>query len=164
MFRAYEPYPALAIDRAWNLVAANASVSALLGLVTDATLLAPPVNVLRLSLHPGGLAPAIANLGEWREHILRRLARQAETSGDERLIALLAELRELPGPDPVPGLDDAAGRVLVPLELRVGEAALSLISTTTVFGTPTDITLSELAVEAFFPADAATAEALRRLV
>lgn len=164
LIRAHEPYPALAVDRFWHLVAANASVSALLGMVQDASLLAPPVNVLRLSLHPGGLAPAIANLGEWREHLLRRLSRQVETSGDAGLATLLAELRALPGPDRVPGIDEAAGRVLVPLELRVGDTLLSLVSTTTVFGTPTDVTLSELAVEAFFPADAATAEALRRLV
>ena len=164
LIAAHDPYPALAVDRGWLLVSANAAVGRLLGLVRDEALLAPPVNVLRLSLHPGGLAPAIANLGEWREHLLRRLARQVETTADEGLAALLAELRDYPVPvGPKPSIDDGAARVLVPLELRMGEGTLSFISTTTVFGTPTDVTLSELAVEAFFPADAATAEALRAM-
>lgn len=164
LIEAHDPYPALAVDRGWTLVFANAAVGRLLGLVRDPSLLAPPVNVLRLSLHPGGLAPAIANLAEWREHLLRRLARQVETTADERLATLLAELRAYPAPTgPKPQLDEGAGRVLVPLELRLGERVLSFISTTTVFGTPVDVTLSELAVEAFFPANPATAEALRGL-
>lgn len=163
LIRAHEPYPALAVDRAWTLVAANAAVTALLGLVRDEELLVPPVNVLRLSLHPGGLSPAIANLAEWRGHLLHRLARQIEASGDENLVELLAELRSYPAPGLKHSIDETTSRVLVPLELRAGERTLSLISTTTVFGTPTDITLSELAIEAFFPADAETAEALRAM-
>lgn len=164
LIRAHEPYPALAVDRSWTLVSANASVAPLLALVEDQALLAGPVNVLRLSLHPGGLAPAIANLAEWREHLLRRLARQVEVSGDPGLAKLLAELRAYPAPGPaVPPIDEAAGRVLVPLQLRAGEGILSFISTTTVFGTPVDVTLSELAVEAFFPADAVTGDALRAM-
>lgn len=162
LIHAHEPYPALAIDKSWTLVSANAAVTRLLGLVRDRRLLEPPVNVLRLNLHPEGLAPAIANLSEWREHLLRRLARQVEASADPGLAALHAELAAYPAPSaPVPA-DEGAGRVLVPLQLRVGERILSFISTTTVFGTPVDVTLSELAVEAFFPADAATAESLRR--
>lgn len=164
IIQAHDPYPALAIDRGWTLVTANAAVGRLLSLVQDTSLLAAPVNVLRLSLHPGGLAPAIANLAEWREHLLRRLTRQVETSADEGLAALFAELRAYPVPPGArPSIDEGAGRVLVPLELRLGKAILSFISTTTVFGTPVDVTLSELAVEAFFPADAATAEALRAM-
>jgi transcriptional regulator with XRE-family HTH domain len=163
LIRAHEPYPALAVDRNWTLIFANAAVAPLLGPVRDRSLLEGPVNVLRLSLHPEGLAPAIANLAEWREHLLRRLARQAETSGDAGLADLLSELRSYPAPKERPRVDDGAARVIVPLELRVGGAVLSLLSTTTVFGTPVDVTLSELAIESFFPADAATAEALRGL-
>ncbi|WP_133768159.1 helix-turn-helix transcriptional regulator [Enterovirga rhinocerotis] len=164
LIRAHEPYPALAVDRSWTMVSANGAVAPLLGLVADPALLEPPVNVLRLSLHPGGLAPAIANLAEWRSHLLKRLARQVETSADPALSSLLAELSAYPAPPDAPPADEGSGRVLVPLQLRVGEGILSFISTTTVFGTPVDVTLSELAVEAFFPADEATAAALRRSV
>lgn len=161
VLKGHEPYPALAVDRHWTLLAANAAVARLLGLVTDPALLRPPVNVLRLSLHPGGLAPAIANLREWRSHLLARLRQQIRATTDPVLAELLAEFLGYP----VSGAPVAAEEpaIVVPLRLRVGEATLSFISTTTVFGTPVDITLSELALETFFPADAATADALRRL-
>jgi transcriptional regulator with XRE-family HTH domain len=165
ILRAHEPFPALAVDRHWRLVAANAAVPPLLAGVSDAALLAPPVNVLRLSLHPGGLAPRIANLPEWRAHLLDRLRRQVEASGDPALAGLLDELAGLPGGTAAerPGRA-ATASIVVPLELDSTEGRLSLLSTTTVFGTPVEVTLSELAVETFFPADAATAERLRRLV
>ena len=165
ILKGHEPFPALAVDRGWTLVAANAAVAPLLALVEDAALLAPPVNVLRLSLHPGGLAPRILNLAEWRAHILERLRGQAALTGDAGLTALAEELAGYPapcaprrpaGPDPLAG-------VAVPLTLDAGGETLRFLSTTTVFGTPTEVLLSELALECFFPADAATGEALRRL-
>ncbi len=158
----HAPYPALAIDRHWSMIAANAAVAPLLAGV-DADLLAPPVNVLRLSLHPKGLAPRIANLGEWRAHLLARLHGQIELSADPALIALFEELRALPAPLIGPrhgGGADLAG-IAVPFRLATDDGILSFISTTTVFGTPLDVTLSEIAIEAFFPADEATASRLR---
>ncbi|MDJ0387829.1 helix-turn-helix transcriptional regulator [Roseomonas sp. E05] len=165
ILQAHAPQPALAVDRHWHLVAANAAVAPLLEGVAEAALLAPPVNVLRLSLHPRGLAPRIANLAEWRAHLLERLRRQVAASADPALAALLAELAALEAPEAgvgVAGEHPAAG-LAVPLELESRAGRLSLLSTTTVFGTPVEVTLSELAIEAFYPADAATAGRLRRL-
>ena len=159
---AHEPYPALAVDRHWTLVMHNAVVPKLLAGVEDASLLQPPVNVLRLSLHPRGMAPAIANLGQWRAHLLARLHRQIEVSGDPVLSALLEELRAYPVSDSGTFDTDLAG-IAVPIQFRTPAGTLSLLSTTTVFGTPVDLTLAELALETFFPADEASAEALRRI-
>jgi transcriptional regulator with XRE-family HTH domain len=158
----HEPYPALAVDRHWTLVAANAATQRLLGGVAPA-LLKPPVNVMRLSLHPSGLAPRTANLPEWRAHLLARLRHQIDITADPVLIRLLRELREYPAPEPDEGHDMDGAAVVVPFRLATDGGVLSFFSTTTVFGTPVDITLSELALEAFYPADAATAEALRSL-
>ena len=169
VLRGHEPYPALAVDRHWTLVASNGAVAPLL-VGADPALLQPPVNVLRLSLHPAGLAPRIANLPEWRSHLLARLRHQIDVTADPVLADLMNELRDYP----VPGQGDTGARpmsghadqdyagVVVPLQLVADGGILSLFSTTTVFGTPVDITLSELALEAFYPADAATAEVLRR--
>ncbi len=163
----HEPYPALAVDRHWTLVMANAAVPLLMGNVEDAALLQPPVNVLRLSLHPRGLAPRIANLGEWRAHLLARLHRQIEVSGDPVLATLLDELRAYPagagGAASSGDTDHDFAGIAVPLQFLTPAGTLSFISTTTVFGTPVDLTLAELALETFFPADDACAEALRRL-
>jgi transcriptional regulator with XRE-family HTH domain len=162
VLRGHEPYPALAVDRHWQLVAANAMVTPLLAGV-EPSLLQPPVNVLRLSLHPRGLSPRIRNLAEWRAHLLERLRRQVEISADPVLNRLMDELRAYPAPGrSSPSRTDLAG-VVVPLELVTEAGPLALFSTTTVFGTPVDITLSELALESFFPADTATAEILRRI-
>ena len=166
VLRGHEPYPALAIDRHWNLVTANRVVPLLLQGV-DASLLQPPTNVLRLTLHPAGLASRIVNLQEWRAHLLDRLARQIELSADATLVDLMKELRGYPQTTAVAGRSahdkpDYAG-VIVPLELSVNGAVLAFFSTTTVFGTPVDITLSELALESFFPANSQTAEALRQV-
>jgi transcriptional regulator with XRE-family HTH domain len=162
----HEPYPALAVDRHWTMVAANGAVARLAG-GADPSLLQPPVNVLRLSLHPRGLAPRIANLAEWRAHLLERLRRQIDVSDDPVLASLLEELRGLPAPGASasrkPAVNGEFAGVVVPLQLVTDAGTLSFFSTTTVFGTPVDITLSELAIEAFFPADAATGEALRQL-
>jgi transcriptional regulator with XRE-family HTH domain len=162
ILRAHVPNPALAVDRHWTLISANEAVAPLMAGVTDPALLQPPVNVLRLGLHPDGMAPRIANLPEWRAHILDRLRRQAEISADTVLVEMAKELAALGGPVwAVPGPVDHD--IAVPLELDTPQGRLSLLSTTTVFGTPTEVTLSELSIEAFYPADAATAERLRRL-
>ncbi|MDR5856655.1 helix-turn-helix transcriptional regulator [Caballeronia sp. LZ062] len=162
VLKGHEPYPALAVDRHWTMIAANAALQPLVA-SADASLLAPPVNVLRLSMHPQGLASVIDNWHEWRAHLLARLRRQIEVSGDVTLAALLEELEAYPAP---PHARDAergeTDLVLVPLRLRTEHGVLTLFSTTTVFGTPVDITLSELAIEAFFPADDATARILHQ--
>jgi transcriptional regulator with XRE-family HTH domain len=154
----HEPNPALAVDRHWNLVAANRMLPLLLRSV-DPALLAPPVNVLRLALHPQGLAPRIANLPAWRGHVLARLRRQAEASGDAVLFALHAELLAF-GPVDAEAFDDA---VALPLRLATDAGELVFVSAITIFGAPHDIQLAELALETFLPADEATAAALRRL-
>lgn len=157
---AHLPYPALVIDRHWGMVSANAAVGVLVEGVAP-ELLAEPVNVLRLSLHPDGMAPRIANLGEWRAHLLERLGRERVASGDPALAALYEELSGYPGPP----AEAAAVDIAVPLRLRAGDdAELAFISTVTTFGTATDITVSELSIESFFPADAQTADHVRGLV
>jgi hypothetical protein len=116
---------------------------------------------MRLSLHPKGLAPRIANLGEWHAHALERLRRQAELTADLGVIALVEEVRGYPRPPAPDRRPEDWGDVVIPFQLMVGDTLMSLIGTTTVFGTPVDVTLSELTLETFFPADASTAEALR---
>lgn len=160
VLKAYEPFPAIAINRHWELVAANAGLAYLLGEVAP-HLLEPPVNVLRLSLHPEGVAPRIANLAQWRTHIFRRLSEQIEASADPALVRLLDELRAYPGGEAAE--DVAPDGIALPLRIRTAAGTLSFIGTVTVFGSPLDVTLTELAVEAFLPADAATSEALARL-
>lgn len=166
LLAAHEPYPALAIDRHWNMVLANRMVAPLLAGV-PAEHLAPPVNVLRLSIHPGAIGSRILNYDAVRAHLLQRLARQVDLSGDATLAALLDELRACARPAQSRGGDDdelpEAGQVLLPLEIDLGDHTLSLISTTTIFGSPVDVTLSELAIEAFFPADEATGRALEAM-
>ena len=158
---AQKPFPAFALDRHWNMVASNGALPALYEGVAPA-LLQPPVNALRLSLHPQGLAPRIANLAEWRAHLLSRLRRQVELTADAKLTELLREAAAYPAEG---SFENArlAQEVLVPLRIRAPGATLSFFSTTTVFGSPVDVTLAELALESFFPADGETAEAVRRL-
>jgi transcriptional regulator with XRE-family HTH domain len=158
VLRGHEPYPALVVDRHWGLVSANRAV-ALLTAGVASHLLEEPVNVLRLALHPDGLAPRIANLGEWRAHLLHRLGRQAVVSGDPALAVLYDELAAYPGGEPA-AHDLAAGEIATPLRLRVGDRELAFLSTISTFGTAVDVTLAELAIESFFPADRATAELL----
>jgi transcriptional regulator with XRE-family HTH domain len=165
VLKGHEPYPALAVDRHWHLVAHNALVPLLMA-GAAAHLLQPPVNVLRLSLHPEGLAPRIANLGQWRAHLLERLAQQIAATGDAVLQALHDELAGYPMADAGHAAAPGGGElpsVVVPFQLRTDTGVLSFISTTTIFGTPVDVTLQELAVESFFPADAQTAQALATL-
>ena len=162
----HEPHPALAIDRHWTLVASNHAVTPLLA-GAEPALLRPPVNVLRLSLHPAGLAPRIANLRQWRSHLLARLQHQIDVTADPPLLELMSELRDYPVPDGDATVRDVSEEeyagIVVPLQLVTDAGVLAFFSTTTVFGTPVDITLSELAVESFFPADAHTAAALGRM-
>jgi transcriptional regulator with XRE-family HTH domain len=160
VLKAHEPNPALAIDQHWNLVAANRMVTPLLDGLPQ-RLLGQPVNVLRLSFHPEGLAARTVNLAEWCGHLLERLHRQCEATADPDLIALYRELKTFPIPARAAPL--APDSVVIPLKLRHGGQVLSFFSTTMVFGTPLDITLSELAVETFFPADEATAVRMRAM-
>jgi transcriptional regulator with XRE-family HTH domain len=163
VLRGHEPYPALAVDRHWNMLAHNSAVPKLLAGVS-AEMLKPPVNVLRLSLHPDGLAPRIVNYAQWREHLFMRLKHQIAVSGDAGLTDLLHELQALPAPPNVqPAPPAEISPVAIPIQFHTPLGVMSFISTITVFGTPVDITLSELALETFFPADARTAELLRRM-
>lgn len=165
VLKGHEPHPAIAIDRHWTLIAHNRLVPLLMAMA-DAELRKPPINVLRLSLHPKGLAPRIANLAEWREHLLTRLRRQIDVTADPVIVDLMRELSGYPkprSPHPVSRNAEHDAGVVVPLRLATPNGVLSFISTTTVFGTPIDITLSELALETFFPADAATGDALHQM-
>lgn len=162
VLKGHEPNPALAIDRRWTLISANAAALALMGGIAPA-LLAPPANVLRLSLHPDGLSSRIINLNEWRAHIFARLERQIDVTADPALIALLEELRAYPGGGAhAPPLREGAP-VVTPLKLRTPAGALSLFGVTTLFGMPQDVTLDELAIESFFPADPDSAEMLAEI-
>ncbi|QNG20715.1 helix-turn-helix transcriptional regulator [Rhodococcus triatomae] len=160
ILEAHLPYPAVVVDHHWDMVAGNDAV-ALLTEGAAGHLLEPPVNVLRLSLHPDGLAPRILNLGQWRAHLLDRLRREVATTGDTATEALLGELVGYPG-----GEDDThdTSALLVPLTVLAGDTVLSLFSTTTVFGTPRDVTVSEIAIESFHPSDAVTREFFDRAV
>jgi transcriptional regulator with XRE-family HTH domain len=152
----HEPYPAAVVDRGWNLVAANAGIS-LLAAGAAGRLLEHPVNVVRLSLHPDGVAPRIVNLAEWRAHLLDRLERQLALTGEPSLRELLDEVRAYPAPPAAGGSND----IVVPLHVHTAAGELRLMSTVTTFGTAVDITVAELAIESFFPADEATAAAPR---
>lgn len=167
LLNAFEPSPALAVDRHWNLVAHNRLVPPLVARAAPA-LLQPPANVLRMSLHPEGLAPMIDNLPAWRRYVLYRLDRQAAATGDPELQHLRTELAALPPPpgsppwppddeEPAPAVSDVA----VPLVLNTPLGTLRFLTTLTVFGAPRDVTLAELAVETLLPADEPTAAALR---
>jgi transcriptional regulator with XRE-family HTH domain len=157
-----KPYPAFALDRHWNIVASNAALPELYeGVAAD--LLQSPVNAMHLSLHPNGLAPRIVNLPEWRAHLLHRLRRQVELTADPVLIELLRDVSAYPAPadkTPHAGLEHD---IAVPFRIKAGAEVLSFLSTTTIFGTPVDVMLSELALEMFFAADDDTAAAVQRM-
>jgi transcriptional regulator with XRE-family HTH domain len=164
MLAGQRPCPAFALDRRWNVVASNGALPQLFDGV-DPALLEPPINAVRLGLHPQGLAPRIVNLPEWREHLFARLRRQIDLTADPAVIDLLAEARDYAGrsasgraPHSVAGLD-----LLIPFRIRIGEATASFFTTTMVFGGSLEVTLSELALESFVPADAETAALVRRL-
>lgn len=163
----HEPYPAVAVDRLWNLVAANSPMLGLAELVEiDPALLEPPVNVIRLGLHPRGLGPLMVNLGDWHAHWVERLTRQWQLSGDQQLADLIAEVAAYPVParerDPAAGIED--DEMLGPVRMRVpGAGELAFFGMFAAFDTPFEVTTSELAVELLFPADRATARALEGL-
>ncbi len=159
---AHEPYPAVVVDRHWNRVAANGSVALLIEGVAQ-HLLEEPANVLRASLHPEGAAPRIVNFAEWSTHLIARLQRQVALTADAELVSLLDEVRRFPGVPKEAVFPELRGqeKVFVPLRLRAGDGELAFFSTVSTFGTAIDVTLAELAVEAFFPADEKTARALR---
>lgn len=161
ILQGHEPFPAIAVDRHWNMVAANKTVPLLLDEI-DAGLLSPPVNVLRLSLHPKGLAPRIVNLAEWREHLLARLKKQAEDTADFGLEELLKELNGYET-GRKKRIEKKEAGIVIPLKIESKFGTLSFISTTTVFGTPVDVTVSEIALETFFPADELTREIFSKL-
>jgi transcriptional regulator with XRE-family HTH domain len=169
----HEPYPALAIDRHWSMVSANSVLPAMLAGVA-ARLLEPPINVLRVALHPEGLAPRVENFLEYRSHLLSRLRHQIDATADPVLVELLAELESYPIPARTQVLDgdgvdreraraEDYGGVIVPMQLRTPFGLMSFFGTITVFGTPLDVTLEELAIESMFPADPHTAQLLASL-
>ena len=154
----HKPYPAFAVDRYWNIVSSNRVLPQLyVGVAPE--LLRPPVNSARLTLHPQGMAPHIVNLAEWRNHVIADLRRQLDARADAGTQALLNEIMSYPvapmamtEPE-----EEGAERYATPLMVRTEAGVVSFLSTLTVFGTPTDVTLSELALEMLFPADAKTA-------
>ncbi|BBX37275.1 XRE family transcriptional regulator [Mycolicibacterium mageritense DSM 44476 = CIP 104973] len=154
---AYNPFPCVVVDRAWNLLQANAGTAIMLEGVAEHLLVQP--NALRITLHPEGMAPRIRNLAEWRHHLISRLRREVAVSGSTDLAALLDEIDSYPG-----GSDSSRdlGGVVVPLELATADGGtLTFLSTVTTFGTALDLTAAELSIEAFLPADEATAAVLR---
>jgi transcriptional regulator with XRE-family HTH domain len=164
LLKSHEPYPALAIDRHWNLIAANRMVPQLMA-GADAALLQAPVNVLRLSLHPLGIAKNIVNLLQWRSHLFERLRQQITATADPVLVALLEELKAYPVPEEASrlNLDGEHAGVVMPFKFKTPNGVLSFISTTTIFGSAVDVTLQELAMETFFPADDVTRHALQAM-
>ena len=162
----HEPYPAIAIDRHWNLVNANRAIGILLeGIAPE--MLEPPVNVLRLSLHPEGLAPRILDPAPWRRHVRSLLRRQIERTADPMLSDLYDEVSGYPvqsfaSGEEILNEESTAGGLVIPLRIQSSLGILSFFSTTTIFGAAHDVTLAELAIESFFPADAATSGALIR--
>jgi transcriptional regulator with XRE-family HTH domain len=151
----HEPYPAIVVDRWWDVRDANSGL-ALLSAGSAPALLQPPVNALRLALHPDGMSPRIANLAQWRGHLLTQLSHRAAALGDQRLRELHDELRGYPG-----GAQETypAGDVVLPLRYRHRDQELVLFSISAKVSTATDVTVEELAIESFYPADAATARA-----
>jgi MmyB-like transcription regulator ligand binding domain len=163
VLRGHDPYPAMVVDRHWGIVAANDAFS----LLTEGAapeLLEPPANVIRLALHPDGVAPRIVNFEQLRAALLEWLGRQAVSTGDPALAALYEEMMDLPGGGPPSSYDLTVGDIAVPLRIRSGETELSFISTITTFARATDITVAELSIESFFPTDATTVQVLRDFV
>jgi transcriptional regulator with XRE-family HTH domain len=158
----HEPFPAVVVDRCWNIVSANGALVSLLGSAVSPHLLEPPANALRIALHPEGLAPHIENFAEYADHLLARLERQASLAASSELQELVEELRSYPGiPAGSSVPDDIADRLFAPLVLSIdGWPKLTFFSTIATFGTALDVTVAELAVEQFFPADATTTAAL----
>lgn len=162
MLTAQEPNPAMVIDRYWTVVCANRAVGHLLA-GADPTLLHAPVNLLRVCLHPAGLAPRIVNLSIWRAHLIARLRRQIDATGDSALIGLLREMRNYPAPAEAEtaAADVGDATPATPLRLATIDGTLTFLGLTTVIGGPLDITLAELRIETFLPADTHTGAIMR---
>ena len=160
---AHEPYPARVLDRLRTLVAANQAAEVLTEDVAP-ELLEPPANALRIALHPDGLAPHIVNFDEWSGHVLWHLRRDIAVGGDGELEELYEELAGYPGVNARREVLEtpSATDIVLPLRLRRPEGELSFFSTIAAFGTVLDVTLAELAIEAFYPADPETAAALQK--
>ncbi|HEY7979483.1 MAG TPA: helix-turn-helix transcriptional regulator [Rhizomicrobium sp.] len=156
-----KPYPCFAIDRYWNVVASNSALQELYEGVAE-ELLKPPVNGMRLTLHPDGMAPRVENLGEWRAHLLHQLRERVELTADPKLIALQKEMLSYPAPS-APTHVSPGDAIVIPFKVRIKAGLLSFFTTTMVFGSPVDVTLSELAIESFFPADDATRALVKKL-
>jgi transcriptional regulator with XRE-family HTH domain len=157
----HEPYPAVIVDRQWEIVSSNGPAAVLLEGVSE-ELVAPPANALRITLHPDGMAPRILNFGEWSGHLLTRLRREALLSQDPALAELERELLGYPGVEQASGLAEPEEMLFVPLRLRLPNGTvLSMFSTIATFGTALDVTLEELSIESFFPADDGTRDYLR---
>ena len=159
----HEPYPAVAVDRVWNMVGANSAMFALTEAVEiDPELLEPPINVMRVGLHPRGLGPLFINLGDWHAHWLKRLERQLAATGDEQLASLIDEVSGYPIPEPEhdAASGSSAEEMLGPVRVRTLGGELAFFGMFASFDTPFEVTSSELAVELLFPADRATAERL----
>ena len=161
LLQAHEPYPALVVDRCWNIVASNRGVDFVVRSVAP-ELLAPPANAYRIALHPDGLAPRIGNFAEWSAHLLSRLRRELDVAPDPELSALYDEVVGYPGVQATLDQHSDADRIMLTHTLELDDARLTLFSTVTTFGTARDVTLAELAIESFFPADAETAAILAR--
>lgn len=154
----HEPYPAIAVDRQWALLAGNTAISVFTEGVAP-HLLEPPINTIRLALHPDGVAPRVRNLAQYRLHLLERLEREHTATGDPGLGTLIAEMAGYPAP---PLGEPPASDIVAPLEIDTADGvSLSFFSTVAVFGTAVDITVAELSIESFFAADAATAAYMR---
>jgi len=161
IIESHKPYPCFAIDRYWNVVASNSALQELYeGVAED--LLKPPVNGMRLTLHPAGLAPRVENLGEWRAHLLHQLRERVELTADPKLITLQTEMLSYPAP-PAPAHVAPGDAIVIPFKVRIKAGLLSFFTTTMVFGSPVDVTLSELAIESFFPADERTRALVKKL-
>ncbi|WP_026406182.1 MULTISPECIES: MmyB family transcriptional regulator [Actinomadura] len=160
VLRGHEPFPAVVVDRFWNLIDANGAAALFMD-GAPPELLEPPLNVLRLSMHPDGMAKNILNLAEWRAHMIDRVRRHVRLTADASLAQLYRELRDFPGDVGEAIAPPADHEVFVPLRIRVDDRDLSFFSTIATFGTPVDITVAELAIESFYPADAETSAYLR---
>jgi transcriptional regulator with XRE-family HTH domain len=165
VLKAHKPYPAFAVDRHWNIVASNSALPQLYeGCSPD--LMRAPVNAVRLVLHPAGLGPRIVNYAAWRSHTLTILRQQIDARADPVIQGLFAEVSAYPTP---PNCEsavsfEASERLATPLRIATRFGVMSFLGTVTVFGTPNDVTLAELALEMLFPADDRTAEIAKAMV
>jgi len=163
LIQGYDPYPAVVVDAMYNVVAANRGITMLLDGIPD-QLLAPPLNVMRLTLHPQGLAPRIQNLREWRDHLLAQMDRQIALQRSSALRALYEEVAAYPVPDRSEAEPcESVAYFALPLQIEHEGQVLSFVSSISTFNTPMDVTVAELAIETFLPADPATVKYLQSL-